>query len=290
MENEKLIKPAVGYLYLFLILGLLGLSIFSITLKYSFGSAAVVVGVIGILVSLTLMGGFFIVNPNESMVLLLFGTYKGSVKNYGFYWANPFLVKKKISLRARNLNGEKLKVNDAVGNPIEIAAVIVWQVEDTAKAAFEVDDYVRFVEIQSEAAVRNLAGAYPYDNHEVADAKLTLRAGAELVNEVLEKELNERLTRAGIHVLEARISHLAYASEIASAMLQRQQAQAVVAARQTIVEGAVGMVEMALEMLEKNQTVKLDEERKAAMVSNLLVVLCSDRAVSPVVNTGTLHH
>jgi regulator of protease activity HflC (stomatin/prohibitin superfamily) len=235
--------------------------------------------------------GFFINNPNESKVLILFGEYKGTVKDYGFFWANPFLVKKNVSLRARNLNGATLKVNDKLGNPIEIAAVIVWQVRDTAKATLEVDDYHQFVIIQSEAAVRHLANSFPYDtfddDHEPG---LTLRAGAEKVNELLELELNERLARAGIFVLEARISHLAYASEIAGAMLQRQQAIAVVAARRQIVEGAVGMVEMALDRLSEKQIVNLDEERKAAMVSNLLVVLCGEKAVHPVLNAGTLHH
>lgn len=234
--------------------------------------------------------GFFIVDPNESMVLILFGTYHGTVKEFGFFWANPFFTKKKVSLRAMNLNSEKLKVNDMMGNPIEIAAVLVWQVADTAKAVFAVDNYVRYVEIQSEAAVRTLASTYPYDEFELENAEITLRGNAPLVNEELEKQLTQRLEMAGVTVIEARISHLAYAPEIAGAMLQRQQAAAVVAARHKIVEGAVGMVEMALEQLSQKQVVELDEERKAAMVSNLLVVLCSDRAASPVVNTGTLHH
>jgi regulator of protease activity HflC (stomatin/prohibitin superfamily) len=235
--------------------------------------------------------GFFINNPNESKVLILFGEYKGTVKDFGFFWANPFYIKKNVSLRARNLNGSQLKVNDKLGNPIEIAAVIVWQVRDTAKATLEVDDYQQFVLVQSEAAVRHLANTFPYDtfddDHEPG---LTLRAGAEKVNELLEHELNDRLSRAGIFVIEARISHLAYASEIAGAMLQRQQAIAVVAARRQIVEGAVGMVEMALDRLSEKQIVNLDEERKAAMVSNLLVVLCGEKAVHPVLNAGTLHH
>jgi regulator of protease activity HflC (stomatin/prohibitin superfamily) len=249
---------------------------------------------LGIVLSLVwglLVSGFFIVNPNESRVITLFGSYIGTVKTNGFWWTNPFFTKKDISLRARNLNGEKIKVNDKVGNPIEIAAVIVWQVEETARAAFEVDDYVNFVSVQSEAAVRNLASSCPYDNFsETEPNEITLRGGAEKVNKLLEDELSARLERAGVKVIEARISHLAYAPEIASAMLQRQQATAVVAARRQIVDGAVGMVEMALEKLSEKNLVQLDEERKAAMVSNLLVVLCSDKSASPVVNTGTLYN
>jgi regulator of protease activity HflC (stomatin/prohibitin superfamily) len=223
-------------------------------------------------------------------VLVLFGTYKGTVKKNGFCWANPFLSKKKITLRARNLNGDKLKVNDKAGNPIEIAAVVVWQVQDTFHASFEVDDYEQYVVVQSEAAVRNLAGSYPYDNFEDDDSDaVTLRAGKEQVNDVLEQELQERFQRAGIKVIEARISHLAYAPEIAEAMLRRQQASAVVAARTQIVNGAVSMVELALDKLSEKHVVELDEEKKATMVSNLLVVLCSESSASPVVNTGTLY-
>jgi hypothetical protein len=207
----------------------------------------------------------------------------------GFYWINPFYTRKKLSLRAKNLNGEPIKVNDKIGNPIIIGIVLVWRVKNTFKAAFEVDDYTHFVEIQSEAAIRKLAGHYPYDNFDDEQVEITLRSGGEEVNQVLEVELTERLSIAGIEVIEARISYLAYASEIAGAMLQRQQATAVVAARQKIVEGAVGMVEMALDMLSKRKIVDLDDERKAAMVSNLMVVLTSDKSVSPVVNTGTLH-
>lgn len=236
--------------------------------------------------------GYFIVNPNDARVLVLFGNYKGTVKKNGFFWANPFFSKQKITLRARNLNGEKLKVNDAGGNPIEIAAVVVWQVADTFKASFEVDDYEHYVVVQSEAAVRYMAGAYPYDNFDdddQPDATLTLRGGAEQVSEVLERALGERFKSAGIHVVEARITHLAYAPEIAEAMLRRQQATAVVAARSQIVEGAVSMVEMALDRLGEKGVVELDEERKASMVSNLMVVLCSESSASPVVNTGTLY-
>jgi regulator of protease activity HflC (stomatin/prohibitin superfamily) len=237
-----------------------------------------------------LLSGYFINNPNQSKVLLLFGAYKGTSRDVGLRWTNPFYTKKHISLRARNFNGSTLKVNDKLGNPIEIAAVLVWQVQDTAKAMLEVDDFGQYVVIQSEAAVRHLANTFPYDNFEDDVVDLTLRASTEQVNELLEQELNERLARAGIHVLEARISHLAYAQEIAGAMLQRQQATAVVAARRQIVEGAVGMVEMALERLSEKQIVNLDEERKAAMVSNLLVVLCGEKGTQPVVNAGTLHH
>jgi regulator of protease activity HflC (stomatin/prohibitin superfamily) len=243
------------------------------------------------LLAALILVGLFIVNPNDARVLILFGTYAGTVKRNGFFWANPFFVRKRITLRARNLNGDKLKVNDKAGNPIEIAAVVVWQVEDTFKAAFDVDNYEHYVKVQSEAAIRHLAGSYPYDTFSDPDHEetLTLRAGGERVNDVLEQELSERFKRAGVRVIEARISHLAYAPEIAEAMLRRQQATAVVAARTQIVEGAVGMVEMALARLSAHNVVELDEERKAAMVSNLLVVLCSESHATPVVNAGTLY-
>ncbi len=228
---------------------------------------------------------------DESAALILFGNYQGTVRKDGFFWVNPLVIKRNVSLKARNLDGQKIKVNDKLGNPIEIAAVVVWQVSDTAKALFAVDDYAKYVQIQSEAAVRHLANQFAYDNFEDEDtAAITLKDGAQQVNGILEKELNERLAMAGIDVVEARITHLAYAPEIASAMLQRQQATAVVAARRQIVDGAVGMVEMALEKLSEKDIVQLDEERKAAMVSNLLVVLCGERNVSPVVNAGTLYH
>jgi hypothetical protein len=246
--------------------------------------------IIGFILALIALLGLFIVNPNDSRVLVLFGTYKGTVKTNGFFWANPLLSKKKITLRARNLNGEKLKVNDKSGNPIQIAAVVVWRVADTFRAAFDVDDYEHYVIVQSEAAVRHLAGSYPYDTFDDEDQEqLTLRAGTEQVNAVLERELSERFERAGIEVIEARISHLAYAPEIAEAMLRRQQASAVVAARTQIVNGAVSMVELALDKLSENHVVQLDEERRAAMVSNLLVVLCSESSAAPVVNAGTLY-
>lgn len=234
--------------------------------------------------------GLFIVNPNDAKVVLLFGKYAGTVRNNGFFWANPFYTKKKITLRARNLSGQKLKVNDKIGNPIEIAAVIVWKVEDTFKASFDVDNYEQYVVIQSEASVRHLAQSYPYDSfEETAEEQMTLRSSTDKISQMLEAELQERLKRAGVHVIEARLSHLAYAPEIAEAMLRRQQASAVVAARSQIVHGAVSMVEMALNQLADRHLVDLDEEKKAAMVSNLLVVLCSESSTSPVINAGTLY-
>ncbi|MBU2652071.1 MAG: SPFH domain-containing protein [Bacteroidetes bacterium] len=280
---EKKYLPTNGYLALFIDL----LMIIAPVIFMIFYQQFLLFIVVGL--GLFLLPGFFIVNPNESMVLVLFGKYKGTVKNNGFFWVNPFFTKKKISLRARNLNSEPIKVNDKVGNPIMIGIVLVWKVEETFKAAFDVDDYIHFVDIQSEAAIRKLAGHYPYDNYDDEQAEITLRSGGEEVNQVLEDELRERLGIAGIHVMEARISYLAYASEIASAMLRRQQASAIVAARIKIVEGAVGMVEMALQELSKKEIIELDEERKATMVSNLMVVLCADKDVTPVVNTGTLH-
>jgi regulator of protease activity HflC (stomatin/prohibitin superfamily) len=285
MNTEKIINPPSGYTALILFLALLAAGVASLAAE------AVVIGVVITIVNFILvLPGLVIVNPNESKVLTLFGNYVGTVKKDGFFWVNPFTIKKKVSLRAFNLNGQQLKVNDSVGNPIEIAAVIVWQINDTAKAVFAVENYIQYVNIQSEAAVRHLANSFPYDNIEDENANITLRGGAEQVSHLLEKELNERLDRAGIEVLEARISHLAYAPEIAHTMLQRQQASAIISARRLIVEGAVGMVEMALARLSEKNIVDLDEERKAAMVSNLLVVLCGDRSVNPVVNTGTLYH
>ncbi len=236
--------------------------------------------------SLLLAAGFFVVNPNEAAVLLLFGKYVGTTRENGFRFANPFYTKKKVSLRARNFNGERLKVNDLAGNPIEIAVVVVWKVSNTAEALFEVDDFIDFVHTQSESAVRTMASAYPYDAH---DDGISLRGATEEINHHLQTELQERLEKAGVRIIEARISHLAYAPEIAGAMLQRQQASAVVAARTKIVEGAVGMVEMALEQLGRKELVKLDEDKKATMVSNLLVVLCSEHSAQPIVNTGSLY-
>ena len=233
------------------------------------------------------LSGFFVVAPNEARVLQLFGAYAGTAKIPGLRYANPFFTKKKISLRVRNFESSHLKVNDAEGNPIEIAAVVVWRVVETAEAIFEVDDYQNYVRVQSEAALRNAATSYTYDSHE--EGVVSLRGSTSVVADHLKQEVQQRLQKAGVEVLEARISHLAYAPEIAASMLQRQQAGAIIAARQRIVEGAVGMVEMALQQLSKKDIVNLDEERKAAMVSNLLVVLCGERAAQPIVNTGTIH-
>jgi regulator of protease activity HflC (stomatin/prohibitin superfamily) len=240
-----------------------------------------------IALSTFLMAGLFMVNPNEGKVLQLFGAYKGTAKVQGLRCANPFLTKKKVSLRVRNFESSHLKVNDIDGNPIEIAAVVVWRVVETAEAIFEVDDYEHYVKVQSEAALRNLATSYAYDAHD--DQHVSLRGHTGAVADHLKREIQDRLTKAGVETMEARISHLAYAPEIAAAMLQRQQAGAIIAARQRIVEGAVGMVEMALDMLSKKAIINLDEERKAAMVSNLLVVLCGDRNTQPVINAGTIY-
>jgi regulator of protease activity HflC (stomatin/prohibitin superfamily) len=291
MNPESTRTPLSGYLVLFINIVIYPLAIYLFIRSIVTESFALLIPAVLILIANALVScGFFIVNPNDSRVLVLFGTYKGTVKKNGFYWANPFLSKHKVTLRARNLNGEKLKVNDKAGNPIEIAAVVVWQVRDTAKASFDVDDYEHYVIVQSEAAVRHLAGAYPYDTFDDEEEEtMTLRGGADQVSEMLEKELAERFDRAGIEVIEARLSHLAYAPEIAEAMLRRQQASAVVAARTQIVNGAVSMVELALEKLSRNHVVELDEDRKATMVSNLLVVLCSESSASPVVNAGTLY-
>jgi hypothetical protein len=238
-------------------------------------------------VALVCLCGLFVVNPNEGRVLQLFGAYVGTVRDAGLRWASPFYSKRRLSLRVRNFESGKLKVNDTDGNPVEIAAVVVWRVVDTAEACFEVDDYEHYVHVQSEAALRNLATRYPYDAHQ--DDQVSLRGNTAAVAGDLKSEIQERLAKAGVQVVEARISHLAYAPEIAAVMLRRQQASAIIAARQKIVEGAVGMVDMALELLSKSNLVQLDEERKAAMVSNLLVVLCADREAQPVVNTGTLY-
>lgn len=242
---------------------------------------------LGLVVLVVLWCGFFTLQPNTAAVLVLFGEYKGTARRPGFHWANPLYKKIAVSLRARNLNGDKLKVNDQRGNPIEIAAVVVWRVHDTARAVFDVDHYDNYVTVQSESAVRHLASRYPYDSTD--EHQVSLRGSIDEVSHALQDELQERLAKAGVMVEEARLSHLAYASEIAGAMLRRQQAEAVVAARTRIVEGAVGMVHMALDNLEKGGIVQLDGERKAAMVSNLLVVLCGEHAVQPVVNTGTLY-
>jgi len=243
---------------------------------------------IGLGFSAFLLTGLFVVNPNEAKVLQLFGQYVGTAKTPGLRFANPLYRKRTISQRVRNFESGKLKVNDLDGNPIEIAAVVVWKVVDTAEAVFEVDNYDNYVHVQSESALRNMATSYPYDAHD--DQAMSLRGSTTAIADHLRKEIQDRLARAGVEVIEARISHLAYAPEIAAAMLQRQQAGAIIAARSRIVEGAVGMVEMALDMLSKKNVVTLDEERKAAMVSNLLVVLCGERNTQPIVNAGTLHH
>jgi regulator of protease activity HflC (stomatin/prohibitin superfamily) len=249
-------------------------------------------GVIAIILALVMVPGFALVNPNSSKVLLLFGKYIGTIKKNGLFWVNPLYLKKRISLRASNFDSERLKVNDKLGNPVMISTILVWRVTDTYKAAFDVDDYQNFVRVQTDAAVRKLASMYPYDNFadEGLDEDITLRSSVNEVSEALEKEIQERLAMAGIEVLEARIGYLAYAQEIANAMLKRQQATAIVAARHKIVEGAVSMVEMALEELNQKDVIDLDEERKAAMVSNLMVVLCSDKDAAPIVNAGTLNH
>lgn len=287
--SEKPCKVYSGYLML--LAGILLLAAAIAVIFQGDSTGIVIAFMLLLLASIVAFTGLFIVNPNDAKVMVLFGKYAGTVRQNGFFWANPFFVKKKISLRARNLSGQKLKVNDKVGNPIEIAAVIVWKVDETFKAAFDVDNYEQYVVIQSEAAVRHLAQSYPYDSFEDAEHEgLTLRASTDEINKVLETELEERLNRAGVKVIEARLSHLAYAPEIAESMLRRQQATAVVAARTQIVHGAVSMVEMALKQLSEQNLVDLDEERRAAMVSNLLVVLCSESAASPVINAGTLYH
>jgi len=286
MKTEKIIVPFSGYIFLILGFGLLIVSCMNFIFNWFF----IGLGAFGIVVGVLILCGFLAIEPNSARVLTLFGKYMGTVKESGFFWANPFFIKKKVSLRAHNLETSQLKVNDKQGNPIMIAAVVVWKVKDTFKAAFDVENYEKFVEIQSESALRKMAMAYSYDNFEDEEAHFTLRSSSTEINDMLENEISERLSIAGVEVIEARISHLAYSQEIASAMLQRQQASAVVAARSKIVEGAVGMVEMALDALNKKGIVHLDEEKKAAMVSNLLVVLCSDKSASPVVNTGTLHH
>ncbi|MCB9191890.1 MAG: SPFH domain-containing protein [Flavobacteriales bacterium] len=285
MKEEKTIKPISGWIMLMVHLVMLAAIGY---IAYSLHQPAWLL--LGFIPFITMIG-FMIVNPNQSTVLVLFGKYQGTVKSDGFFWVNPFNMKKRISLRAHNFDNEPIKVNDKLGNPIMIGAVVVWRVKDTYKAAFDVNDYLEFVQIQSEAALRRMAGHYPYDefHDEGEEGEISLRSGGKEVNDELEQALDRRLGIAGIEVLEARISHLAYANEIAGAMLQRQQATAIVAARRKIVEGAVGMVEMALEELSQKDIVHLDDEKKAQMVSNLMVVLCSDKAASPIVNAGSLY-
>ncbi len=289
MIKEKLIRTASGYGMLFLLLVALVVGGLMFVLSIVGANVPLIIlGLVILIFAFIMLGGLFVVNPNEGRVVQLFGKYVGTAKQPGLRWVNPFTTRRRVSMRVRNFESGKLKVNDRDGNPIEIAAVVVWKVVDTAEAIFEVDDYVNFVEVQSEAAVRNLATSYPYDAH--VDDEVSLRSHTAQIAEHLKTEIQDRLDKAGVEVIEARISHLAYAPEIASAMLQRQQAAAIIAARQKIVEGAVGMVQMALEQLSQNKVVELDEERKAAMVSNLLVVLCGDRDPHPVINAGSLYH
>lgn len=288
MVSERERKTMSGLLMLLLLLASLATAIWGLVASARAEEAAMVVASV-LLAALSALGlaGLFVVNPNEAQVLQLFGDYRGTVNESGLRWANPFYSKTRISQRVRNFESARLKVNDTDGNPIEIAAVFVWRVVDTAEACFEVDNYENYVKVQSEAAVRNLATRYPYDAHD--DAQISLRGSTVEISKELKHEIQERLSKAGVAVIEARLSHLAYAPEIAAAMLRRQQAGAIIAARQKIVEGAVGMVDMALELLAHSTRVQLDDDRKAAMVSNLLVVLCADREAQPVINTGTLN-
>jgi regulator of protease activity HflC (stomatin/prohibitin superfamily) len=283
MKKEFTVKPISGYL------ALLVAVLFLCGAIGGFAFELIVPGVILTLLFIFTIIGFTVVYPNGSCVMVLFGAYKGTIRDNGFFWVNPFYMKRRVSLRARNFNSEPIKVNDKIGNPIKIGLVLVWRVSETYKAVFDVDDFQHFVLVQSDAALRKLAGLYPYDNFEDHEAVIALRSGGEEVNRELEREIRERLEIAGIEVIEARINYIAYAEEIANAMLRRQQASAVVSARFKIVEGAVSMVEMALEQLSVKKIVELDEEKKAAMVSNLMVVLCGDKDATPIVNTGTLH-
>jgi len=283
MKKEFVVTPISGYWMLLIELIFLSAGLFGLVVLHNLWF------IILLFLFVFILFGFMIINPNHSRVLILFGAYKGTTKLNGFFWTNPFYIKREVSLRARNFDSERVKVNDKVGNPILVSVILVWRVEETYKAAFEVDDFEQFVKVQSDAAVRKMAVSYPYDNFNDKEAEVTLRSGMHEINEALEDELTERLQIAGIEVMEARIGYLAYAPEIAQAMLRRQQASAIVAARYKIVEGAVGMVENALEELSKKNIIELDEEKKASMVSNLMVVLCGDRDATPVINTGTLH-
>lgn len=289
MIRERQYRVTNGFVMLLILFVLAALSLWFTIVQGAAQRApgAVILGMVGLFVAIVGLAGLLVVNPNEARVLTVFGTYAGSLKAPGFFWVNPFAVKRRLSLRVRNFETSKLKVNDAHSNPIEIGAIVVWKVTETAEASFEVDDYENYVHMQSESALRSLAQSYPYDAHGSADVALSTHTGE--VSKGLQDALHERLAKAGVEVTEARISHLAYSPEIAAAMLQRQQATAIVAARQKIVEGAVGMVETALEMLSQKQVVTLDEERKAQMVSNLLVVLCGERGAQPVLNTGTIY-
>ena len=294
MIREEEVRPVSGLAALLILIAALAGSIYMfvqtvIALDRGTGSLPTLfLWIFSIALTFLLLLGLFTVAPNQGVVLQLFGRYVGTARVEGLRWTNPFYSKKKVSLRVRNFETQRLKVNDLMGNPIEIAAIVVWQVVDTAEAVFEVDDYQNYVHVQSESALRSLATQYPYDAHE--EGVMSLRANILEIAEHLKTEIQDRLAKAGVKVIEARISHLAYAAEIAAAMLQRQQASAIIAARQKIVDGAVGMVEMALARLDANNVVKLDDERKAAMVSNLLVVLCSERSTQPIVNTGSIYH
>ncbi|SHK52758.1 SPFH domain-containing protein [Epilithonimonas mollis] len=288
---EKIVKPLSGFLALVISLVLFVLSAYLVISGADNNNpVSLIFGVLSFVAFIFFLKGLMIIQPNHSRVLSFFGKYVGTVKANGLFFINPLYSTQRMSLRSENLQGQTLKVNDKMGNPIEIGAVIVWKVGDTYKAAFDVERYMEYVRIQSEAAVRHLAVSFPYDNLEDENAEITLRDGGDNVNHILEKELTDRLSTAGIVVQEARISHLAYASEIAGAMLQRQQATAIVAARAKIVEGAVGMVDMALKKLSAENIVELDDERKAAMVSNLMVVLCGEKAAQPILNAGTLYN
>lgn len=309
-EFEFAGKVFNGFLIMFLNLALIAASIAAFFFGGTLGAMAYVLGVVGLLVSIVVWAGIQQLEPNEARAMVFFGTYRGTFKRTGFFWVNPFMEAKKISLRARNLNIEPIKVNDKVGNPILIGLVLVWKLRDTYKALFEIDSqtmaiksneagasvagrmkaFEDFVRVQSDAALRQVAGLYAYDNNEGGEAELTLRNGGDEVNEQLVSKLNERLALAGMEVVEARINYLAYAPEIAAVMLRRQQASAIISAREKIVEGAVSMVKMALDQLEHEHVVELDEEKRAAMVSNLLVVLCADEPAQPVINSGTLNH
>jgi len=287
IRERQMTAVSGGFMLLALLAAGVGLIVTFILNAHSHSPAILIPCVVGVVVVVVCLCGLFIVNPNEAKVLQFFGRYVGTVREPGLRWSSPFYTKKKVSVRIRNFESNKLKVNDHDGSPIEIAAVVVWRVVDTAEAAFEVDNYENFVHVQSEAALRNLATRHCYDAHD--PTHISLRGNTQEVADQLKREIQDRLAKAGVEVLEARIAHLAYAPEIASAMLRRQQAGAVIAARQRIVEGAVGMVDMALELLKSKHVVELDEERKAAMVSNLLVVLCGEHDVRPVVNTGTIY-
>jgi regulator of protease activity HflC (stomatin/prohibitin superfamily) len=288
MSQEKAIRGLSGWAVVVVLTGVVLAAIYGLVRAAQAGQPwGVAFSILVLMLALGNFAGLTVVNPNQARVVTLFGVYKGSIKGAGFWWVNPLTSRRRLSLRVRNFESGRLKVNDHDGNPIEIAAVVVWRIVETFEAVFNVDDYEHFVHVQTEAAVRILATTYPYDAHE--DGSLSLRSSVGEISERLRHEIQERLAKAGIEVIEARISHLAYAPEIAGAMLRRQQASAVIAARQRIVEGAVGMVEMALDEISRKAVVQLDEERKATMVSNLLVVLCSERGVEPVVNTGTLY-